>query len=280
MTVIELYEKIIDSILVAASEATGEVDIVKKSIDKINDQTFDPTFDPNIKVQTGFCHQKPYALFVNPLELFTKKRTELGDYLFVIKYLDNNKIIDKRALFFQAKYSPKNDPYHVELHQFHFYRQIENLEFKFGNSVYKKLKSVPITWKNISKPNEFGDYMMISAFEVTDLYTNEIASQYSHKKSGYFTYKLRLLCNPRFHLGRGYQETCSRNINPLFDFLKPFGKGNKIEGNFETFIDLIYKKLEILPDPPEEHEGFWEEGDNGGFGLIEITINNMENNKE
>jgi hypothetical protein len=276
MTTIELYEKIIDSILGASSEGNGEVDIVRKSISKIEKQIF----DANIKVQAGFCHQKPYALFVNPQKLFTKTRTELGDYLFVIKYLDDGKIIDKRALFFQAKYSLNNNPFHIELHQFHFYSQIANLEFKFGNTVYKDLKTTPIIWKSISKPNEFGDYMMISPSEVTDLNTNEIASQYIHKKSGYFTYRLSLLYKRQCIFGRGYQKYCYRYFNPLFDFLKPFGKGNKIEGNFETFVDLIYKKLEMIPDPPEEHEGFWEEGNNGGFGLIEITINNNEFNQE
>ncbi|ACF43508.1 hypothetical protein Ppha_1237 [Pelodictyon phaeoclathratiforme BU-1] len=35
----------------------------------------------------------------------------------------------------------------------------------------------------------------------------------------------------------------------------------------------------MIQDPPEEHEGFWEEGSKGGFGLIEITISNDENVK-
>jgi len=37
--------------------------------------------------------------------------------------------------------------------------------------------------------------------------------------------------------------------------------------------------LGMIPDPPEEHAGFWEENSSGGFGLIEITIDNNENIK-
>jgi hypothetical protein len=33
----------------------------------------------------------------------------------------------------------------------------------------------------------------------------------------------------------------------------------------------------MIPDPPDEHEGFWEESNSGGFGLIEITVNNNDN---
>jgi len=35
----------------------------------------------------------------------------------------------------------------------------------------------------------------------------------------------------------------------------------------------------MIPDPPEEHKGFWEESDGSGFGVIEITIDNTENMK-
>lgn len=58
--------------------------------------------------------------------------------------------------------------------------------------------------------------------------------------------------------------------NPLLDFLKPYGKGTKIKGPFIKFIHLIYKKLDMLLDPPEEHTGFWDE-DQKGFGIVEIT---------
>lgn len=274
MTTQEIYKRIIDSIESAISNTTGEVRIVEDSINRIQGLSW----NQNVKVQAGFCHQKPYAFFINPDNLFTKQKTELGDFLFVIKYIDGGRIIDKRALFFQAKYNNSGKQFSIELHQFHFYKQIDNIEFKFGNSVYRNLGLTPIIWKNISVANEFGDYILLGNTFVVDLSTNEIASQYEHKKYGHFNYDLDLICDC-WHFRRHHYEICCKSNSPLFDFLTPFGKGNQIHGQFELFINLIYKRLGMIPDPPEEHEGFWEEGSKGGFGLIEITISNDENVK-
>ncbi len=130
---------------------------------------------------------KALCIFLNPDKLFTKQKTELGDFLFVIKYVENKEVIDNRALFFQAKYNPiDNSKYQIELHQFHFYRQINNIEFKFGNSLYKKLGIIPIKWKNISSFNSFGDYFLISKGFVIDESTEDISKQYEHKKKRTF----------------------------------------------------------------------------------------------
>lgn len=274
MTTDEIYSAIISAIEAILPNLTGEVDIVRKSVDEINNINW----SPNIKIQSGFCHQKPYAFFITPERLFTKKKTELGDLLFVIKYLDNNTIIDKRALFFQAKYNQNGKPFLIELHQFHFYKQIERIEFKFGNRVYRDLSMEPIIWKTISQKNQFGDYLLISNRFAIDLFTNDIANQYEHKTNGHFRFDINSICDCR-HFRLRHHELCYKFNSPLFDFITPFGKGNKIEGEFEAFISLIYKRLGMIPDPPEEHEGFWEESSNGGFGLIEITIDNNENIK-
>ncbi|MFW5879184.1 MAG: hypothetical protein ACOCUV_00005 [bacterium] len=271
----EIYKKIIDSIETTISAVNGEVEIVKKSIDSINALTW----NPNIKVRTGFCHQKPYAFFVTPDRVFDKVKTELGDYLFVIKYKDNDSIIDRRALFFQAKYNKTGNPFSIELHQFHFYRQIDKIDFRFGNSVYKSGGYNPILWLNISYPSNFGDYILLGDNFAIDILTKEIANQYEHKKNGHFTFNLGSICD-LWHFRKHHDFCCCGDYSPLFDFLTPFGKGNKIEGQFEHFIDLIYKRLGMIPDPPEEHEGFWEESDGSGFGVIEITINNTENIKD
>lgn len=269
MKTLEIYNQLIKTI--ESSIASGEVNMVKESIGKIQNLTL----VPNINIQAGFCHQKPYAFFIEPSKLFTKTKTELGDFLFVIKYIDNNEIIDNRALFFQAKYNKLRKPFSIELHQFHFYKQIHNIIFKFGKSVYKNLNYEPIEWKNISSNNDFGDYILLSENFALDLYTNEIALQYEHKKQGHFNFDLKLMCDC-FHFHR-HREMCCNSKSPLFDFLTPFGKGNKIEGSFKEFISLIYKKLEMIPDPPDEHKGFWDDSSSGGFGLIEITIDNTIN---
>jgi hypothetical protein len=261
------------AINLATESTTGEVKIVKDAIDRIKKLSW----SPNITVQSGFLHQKPYAFFINPDNLFTKQKTELGDLLFVVKYINNNKIIDKRALFFQAKYNNSSSQFPIELHQFHFYKQIDNIEFKFGNSVYKNLGVTPIHWKNISATNEFGDYILLGNNYAVDVSINEIASQYEHKKTGHFNYDLDFICAR--HCRRHHHKTCCAAKSPLFDFLTPFGKGNLIYGQFELFINLIYKHLGMIPDPPEENEGFWEESSKEGFGLIEITISNGEDTK-
>lgn len=275
MTTFELYQKIIDSLESVLSEETGEVNVVEKSILRLNETIW----SPNVKIQTGFCHQKPYAFFIDPETLFTKKKTELGDFLFVVKYFDNNEIIDNRALFFQAKYSKNSSLFDIELHQFHFYKQIENIKFKFGNTVYNDLNINPIIWQNISKPNEFGDYILLCKDYALDMYTSEIAKQYKHLARGHFRYSLDLMFDQCYY-HRRHRFSCSHRFSPLLDFITPFGKGNKVEKQYKRFISLIYKKLKMIPDPPEEYEGFWEESKNGGFGIVEITINNNENYKE
>ena len=271
MNTFEIYKKIIEIIELVLSKTTGEVNIVKESIDEIEKTKCN--WPSNIKVNTGFCHQKPYAFFVNPNILFTKSKTELGDFLFVIKYIDNKVIIDNRALFLQAKYNStkKSDSFKIDLHQFHFYKQINNIVFKFGKTVDKSLTK-PKIWKNISKPYDFGDYLLLGCKYVYDLYTSEIAGQYEHKKKGYFRFNFDSNINNNFL----YQRHLFYYFNfysPLFYFLTPFGKGNKIEGQFKEFINLIYKKLGMKIDPPEENEGFWIDS-NGGFGLVEIVIDN------
>jgi hypothetical protein len=271
MTTLELYTQIRETIESAIGNSIGEVNIVDDSIKKINKLKL----SPNINIQAGFCHQKPYAFFINPNKLYTKHKTELGDFLFVIKYVDNNIIIDKRALFFQAKYNKNRNPFSIEMHQFHFYQQIDKIEFKFGNSIYRSLGYKPIVWKNISAKNEFGDYFLIGDNFVIDCSTDTIASQYEHKKQGHFKFDLNLMRH--YWHPFGYQGLFCKSNYPLFEFLLPFGKGNKIEGTFEIFINLIYKRLGMIPDPDEEHTGFWEENSRGGFGLIEITIDNNEN---
>ncbi len=85
MTTLEIYTQLIKTIETAIASSNGEVNIVNDSIKKIQGLKL----SPNIKIQAGFCHQKPYAFFINPNELYSKQKTELGDFLFVIKYIDN-----------------------------------------------------------------------------------------------------------------------------------------------------------------------------------------------
>lgn len=276
LTPFEIYIKIIDLIRSSIATNAGEVNIVKNSVEQI--EKVKQSFGPNVNIRTGFCHKNPYAFFKKPHKLFNKEKTELGDFLFVIKYLDNGDIIDNRALFFQAKYSNDSNDFKIELHQFHFYIQIENIKFNFGKTTYKKSAMKPIIWEKISKPKEFGDYILLGPRNVLDLYTSEIAFQYNHFKEGHFQYNLNQMHHGCIYFNSNHFLRCNY-LSPLFNFILPFGRGNKIEGNFKIFIDLIYKKLGMIPDPPDENESFWEENEQNhinGFGLIEITIDNRK----
>jgi hypothetical protein len=258
-----VYNLIIDSIKEAlknASVTASEPKIVENSITIIEDKIKNKPI-PHITARTKFCHQKPYAYFIDPSKMFGKTKTELGDYLLVCKYKSPEGIIDQRALFLQAKKAASN--FHIEKHQLQFYLSIDNILFKFGNRLYKNEKNKPIVWRNISTKNDFGDYMLMSDapgnVDALDVSTHNI----SHSAFSFPT--ISKTSTPIY--------ICNKTIccdHPLIDFLSLFGKGTPVKGCFKEFIELIYKKLGMEPDPSEENEGFWEEEKR--FGLIEVTF--------
>lgn len=267
MSIINLYKGIIESIEDASYNCYSETMIVKKAINNISALKS----PENVIINTGFCHQKPYAFLVIPDNLYKRKKTELGDLMFVIKIRVNDNIIDKRVVFFQVKYDEKFERFKIEKHQLQFYSQIDEIVFKFGNNVYKEGHSSPIIWSSISKPELFGDYLLIGNGKARDVSTNCICTQYM-PDNDFFIWQVNE--NKR---ERNYESSRLYKLgNPLLDFLKPFGKGTKIEGQFEKLVNLIYKKLNMEIDPPEENIGFWD-GEKG-FGVIEINyIENIEN---
>ena len=143
MNVLELYKDIMHAMEISSTSNSSEPKIVKQSIDHINKIEI-PSI---IKIKTGFCHQKPYAILIDPSDLYNKKRTELGDFLFVIKRKQSGVIVENRGLFFQAKLDKNFKKFKVKKHQFYFYANIEKIIFKFGNNVYKKGNVKPIIWK-------------------------------------------------------------------------------------------------------------------------------------
>jgi len=257
----DIYKQIIEAIRVATKNCSTEPQIVREAISEIEKINL----PSSVKIQTGFCHQKPYAIFVTPDNLYGFNRTELGDLMFVVKVVCNNIVIDYRSLFFQAKYDANFGRFKIEKHQQRFYSQISKIEFRFGNKVYSQGNVKPIAWRNISCPEDFGDYLLIGNGSVLDVSLKEINKQYDPSQRHFFFDLIQqthvLPCQKRFLLNLD---------NPLLNFLAPYGKGNKIEGMFEIFTELIYKKLGMIVDPPEEHEGFWED-DKMGFGVVEVT---------
>lgn len=267
-----MYESILKTFKAIQENEKKEVRIVKTFVEQIKNKDF----GKNVILNTGFCHQKPYAFLVNPVSLFGKSKTELGDLLFVIKYKENGRIVDYRAMFYQVKHADKNY-FPIELHQFHFYAEISKIVFRFGNTVYKKNKMQTINWNNLSSKDNFGAYLLLSNNHNYDVSINELAKQY-HAKGHNFTFELPkhfylIDCHIR-HLELNklgdYLYSFKRE-NPLLEFIQPFGIGQKVENTYKSFLELIYKKLEMIPDPPEEHETYWED-DKQGFGIVDITV--------
>jgi hypothetical protein len=105
-------------------------------------------------------HQKPYAYFVKPSTLCGKTRVELGDILFIVKRLRSGKVRDHRFSFAQAK-RLTNGAFAIEVHQFLFYRDLADIQFRFGNSVFMGAGATPLIWKNISASGWFGHYLFV-----------------------------------------------------------------------------------------------------------------------
>lgn len=165
MRLYQIYANIIKAIELASHQINTEPEIVKMAITEIGKIST----PENIEIQTGFCHQKPYAMLIVPEKMFSKKRIELGDIMFVIKIFSNSLIIDQRALFFQVKYNDDFDRFRIEKHQLQFYSQIDEVIFKFGNNIYKNRQSPSIIWNKISKPYKFGDYFLIGKGKAYDV---------------------------------------------------------------------------------------------------------------
>ncbi len=262
MNTTQVYEGIINALKVASENISNEPEIVKTAIDEINKINL----PGNIKRQTGFCHQKPYALFVDPKEINQYKRTELGDLMFVVKFINRGECIDYRTLFFQAKYDKDFKKFKIEKHQQRFYSEIEKIDFKFGNKVYSDGNIEPIIWKHLTSAENFGDYFLIGSGRALDVGLTCINSQYD-PSGNQFSFDIR----QHYHIAPRHFSFGWEFQRPLLSFLSPYGKGNKVEGLLKIFTELIYKKLGMIADPPEEHQGYWEE-DPSGFGVVEFTF--------
>lgn len=263
MKILNIYETIKRHFHQAASHTDGEIGILKEALGTLDKH---PWSDPSIKVRTNFVHQKPYAHFVNPADLWGKKKTELGDILFVIKYKHANQVKDHRAIFSQVKYDRDSALFDIEMHQLEFYMKIADIQFRFGNRVYGKSNIQPMIWQELSKPRNFGFDLLIGQKYFRDIETEIISFAYPGN-TAHFRFNPNLI-SPFF---RYYSTRIIESRRPLIDFLRIYGRGNDVKGQFLTFIELIYKYLGWTIDPPEEHKGFWDD-DKKGFGVVEITI--------
>lgn len=91
-------------------------------------------------------------------------------------------------------------------------------------------------------------------------------------------------CNPfDFQLAFPWQFPCPCAYLGLFpyehfliSFLQLHGLGVRISRRTERFLEIIMKRVGWNVDPPEETEGYFEENEKGGLGIIRITITDEE----
>ncbi len=224
---------------------------------------------PRVTVESVFVHQKPYAYFVKPADICGKSRVELGDILFIIKRLQNGKVRDYRFTFAQAK-RLTNGASPIEVHQFRFYRDVADIDFKFGNSVFQLAGISPITWKKLSASSWFGHYLflnthwpIVSAIGLID----------AHFPGGCSAFPFSPLAPHPFR--RSSIGTYSFD-EFLLKFLQLRGVGVGATSRSKEFLEIILKRVGWVVDPPEETKGFFDEVREGGFAIIRVTITDEE----
>ena len=153
-----LAQAISSELVKSVSSASHEVDIVK---DFLNNLTT-IKLPPNTTLTSAFCHQKPYASFVNPLRYASRKKCELGDILWVYKSITSgNRTKDHRATFSQVKYS-RSTRFRVERHQFEFLYAMEKDWFGCVMVIYLEKGTAAILFSRLTRSDHFSNYLLLS----------------------------------------------------------------------------------------------------------------------
>ena len=252
----------LDNALKMAIAAGGsEPDIVRKFISLI--AHISPP--PNIKIRMAFIHQRPYVFFVSPPIICGKQKCEFGDLLYVFKRVDNEmNLIDSRASFLQAKKGIGS--WHIDAHQIEFLSNIKKIQFRFGNSVYKRGGYTPIVFNGLPHSGVLSQYLLLDPSDALCYETYRVKScQRLYQHSFSLNPLNPILCKKKVPF-------CS-NCDSHLKFIRGFClgiNGSRISGRLMIIVELIYKYLNWTFDPPEEFSDNFIE-DAGGFGVIEIT---------
>jgi len=232
----------------AIASATGEVAIVKRFITNLAGLGT----PPNVVIQTAFCHQKPYAFFVNPSQYAGRTKCELGDILWVYKTLSQGTVTDHRATFSQAKHS-NSSKFHIEEHQYNFLIDINSNSFEFGRSVYGSAGYQPKVFTAVTKSKHFSNYLFISPSLTPKCEcTNGLT-----------------LSTPT-SIDTITMQSFERYIDSFF-LPGSFGMDLHHNANGRELVDIVFKRLALVLDPPEEWKGYFEE-DKSGFGVVFIIV--------
>lgn len=272
MTTDNLAEYINLTLTKLVQNGTGEVNIVRDFESEIRTNIANK-FSNNISIRTGFIHQKPYAFFVNPPSICGRTKTELGDILFVVKRFKKGakKPFEHRASFSQVKITDNQSNWTVTSHQIDFFKNLDTYIFRFGKRLSIDTGYQNITWKINPIDTGFSHYLLMSNLFNIGIDTNEIGKIYKDDCKDF-----KIGCCLLGSSNNNYLKYCSQFS---FDkFLKSFfnagGIGFDVINHF-SLVDIIYKRLGMTVDPPEEYEGYFEE-QKGGFAIIEFSITDNE----
>jgi hypothetical protein len=256
----------------ALLESHHEVEFLKKCTDLARDQFNEKNTNKNIRIKTGYIHQKPYAIFIDPKDIAEKSRTELGDLLIVVKRKKAN-LIEREATFIQVKWdSSKPPPYpswKIEPHQRDFWKNIKTNKFSFGKKARKAGGYDDIVFDGIKEDGNLCRYLFVNPYFLNKQSAWLIDLDLIKDKDKYETKDFLLNFQSMFE-------------NKLKDILN--GAGVKVKnklpevpgvgGSLSDILTIIYKYLGWQEDPPEEFESYFE-GDEG-FMVLEITVLDKE----
>jgi hypothetical protein len=253
----------LDKKLVAAISAGGnEPDIVRRYVDAAPSVTADPL----VSIRAKFIHQRPFVFFLSPTTIADRKKCELGDILYVYKELDTNGNPTKhQGSFLQVKKGMGS--WSVEPHQFGFLSNIKRIQFRFGNSIYARGCYTPRIYNGLPHRGKLAHYLLLS----------------NNKTLCYCVSRMRHcqpLCQHPFSIRSTNAINCretNRPLCPIHDshcrFLSRFCTGEEgahISGKLREVIELVYKRIGWVLDPPEEFADNFIE-DPRGFAVLEVT---------
>lgn len=253
----------LDSLLSAAIAAGGsEPEIIRKFT--IAAAAIPPT--ATVKVKAGFIHQRPYAFFVQPSSIAGREKCELGDILYVYKELDRSgTLVNARVAFVQAKKGV--DHWAIEPHQLEFLVNIKRIQFRFGNSVYKRGGYTPIIYNGLPHSGELAQYLLMGPSSALSYSVKRVAARQKLYLHGFALHD-----NNAISCKEANVDFCA-NHDSHKQFLERFCQGDdgaKLAGRLRDIVELIYKRIGWVLDPPEEFaDNFIEDG--RGFAVVEVT---------
>lgn len=219
-----------------------------------------------VKIRAGFIHQRPYAFFVQPNSIAGRQKCELGDILYVHKKIDSTgKLIQAKVVFVQAKKGVNY--WAIEPHQLEFLANIKTIQFRFGNSVCKLGGYAPVIYNGLLHKGEIAQYLLMGPTDALSYSVKRVKERQRLYQHGFSLNGT----NP-IHCKEAKRAFCANHDSHL-KFLTRFCngvEGANLTGEVRDVVELIYKRIGWVLDPPEEFADNFIE-DARGFAIVEIT---------